>query len=638
MRNEYIVWGDGVPNATSNIYKDKKYNIIESSYFKNGVENVYIKDECVLFVTKGEIFKEGILNFERSETPKDHNSEGRFVNLVPLIPNTREVVVDLAFGDNHILIQTAQGNVYAWGDNYYGQLGLGNFFVAKLFDPHQIKMNAVKKIYAYKNNSFAIDTNNKLWVWGQTDLLGNNLKGNVFKPVSILSQFIVQSLKIQNDRVIVCVQEDQKSQESKAEGDEDEDDVEEDTPKEPEKETPPDKKDPASNAADEQQSSAKKNKAEEVTSNEAAQMVTVLKKINSDISDALVKLNSESKSLTDVRNKVLSDQSIIKRNGIDMIWSEINNILNQTEVMNKKTVSKINNMNSVSIADTIDVFTATLNAVITGCFNSLNVDRLVENFVSYEKEITKLITDMQEDVVLDDNLNKLSKNIQTLLNYAIKYKKLETLIHKMSAHQFLLKSFRFENVLNGLKFITDKDENVEKKLYLIERTFESLRLLIEKTNSSFVEIEALFGNLNRVNFINDESGVEKYLHKHIIESTFYIKDLWELLIHHVEEEKKSKEKVAQIVRILDKYKELYSIQMYLRSISLKKIFQDKNTGKNKNSGVDNELKNKMVYLMTEIDGAITRLEYFMNERIDDSKMNTDNFSNVKNKYKFFIIF
>ena len=102
--------------------------------------------------------------------------------------------------------------------------------------------------------------------------------------------------------------------------------------------------------------------------------------------------------------------------------------------------------------------------------------------------------------------------------------------------------------------------------------------------------------------------------------------------------KKSKEKVAQIVRILDKYKELYSIQMYLRSISLKKIFQDKNTGKNKNSGVDNELKNKMVYLMTEIDGAITRLESFMNERIDDSKMNTDNFSNVKNKYKFFIIF
>jgi hypothetical protein len=493
----------------------------------------------------------------------------------------------------------------------------------------ELKMNTVKKIYAYKNNSFAIDTNNKLWVWGQTDFLGNNLKGNAYKPIPILTQFFVKSLKIENDRVIVCVEEDQKPQESNAEGDEDEDEEEQETPKQPEKETPEEKKDQATNAGAEPQNPGKKIKMDElINNNQSAQMVTVLKKINDDISDALSKLNSENKSLTDVRNKILTDHAIIKRNGIDIIWAEINSILNQTQKMSKSTVNKINHMNSVSIADTIDVFTATMNAVITGCFNSLNVERLVENFVSYEKEITKLILDMQEEVVLDDNLNKLVKNIQILLSYVIKYKKLETLIHKMSAHQFLLKSFRFENVLNGLKFISDNDENVEKKLYLIERSFESLRLLIDKTNTSFNEIEELFGNLHRVNFTNDESSVEKFLHKHIIESTFYIRDLWELLIHHVEGEKKSKEKEEQIIRILDKYKELYSIQMYLRSISLKKIFQDKNKGKIKDAESDKEMKNKIVLLMTEIDGAITRLESFMNERLDASQTKSDNFSNV----------
>jgi hypothetical protein len=182
----------------------------------------------------------------------------------------------------------------------------------------------------------------------------------------------------------------------------------------------------------------------------------------------------------------------------------------------------------------------------------------------------------------------------------------------------------------------DQDENVEKKLYLIERSFENLRLLIEKTNMSFNEIEVIFGNLNRINFSNDEASIEKYLHKHVIESTFYIRDLWELLIHHVEGERKSKEKEEQVIKVLDKYKELYSIQMYLRSISLKNIFQqDKNKSKKKrDSETDHQMKNKVLMMMTEVDGAITRLESIMNERLDVSKNKTDSFSNVKFKINF----
>ena len=58
-----------------------------------------------------------------------------------------------------MLILSSNRKIYSWGDNYHGQLGLGNLMIPWTMEPQLIKMPVeVKKVFAYKNNSFAIDS------------------------------------------------------------------------------------------------------------------------------------------------------------------------------------------------------------------------------------------------------------------------------------------------------------------------------------------------------------------------------------------------------------------------------------------------------------------------------------------------
>ncbi|MDR1294600.1 MAG: hypothetical protein LBK59_06535, partial [Bifidobacteriaceae bacterium] len=69
-------------------------------------------------------------------------------------------------GDTHMLALTASGNVYAWGDNRRGQLGLGN--TADQNAPVKVDHlpSGIVKIAAAFDNSAAITESGELWVWG----------------------------------------------------------------------------------------------------------------------------------------------------------------------------------------------------------------------------------------------------------------------------------------------------------------------------------------------------------------------------------------------------------------------------------------------------------------------------------------
>ena len=58
------------------------------------------------------------------------------------------------------------------------------------------------------------------------------------------------------------------------------------------------------------------------------------------------------------------------------------------------------------------------------------------------------------------------------MNYIIRYKKIEVLTHRMAGISFMMKSFKFTNILEAIKVIQERDENVERKLYLINNSFK----------------------------------------------------------------------------------------------------------------------------------------------------------------------
>ena len=75
---------------------------------------------------------------------------------------------DIKTGSEHNLL-VENGKLYAWGYNYFGQLGLDDDedryipTEIKFFSNKNIK---IKKVYAGHYHSFAITTDNKLYVWG----------------------------------------------------------------------------------------------------------------------------------------------------------------------------------------------------------------------------------------------------------------------------------------------------------------------------------------------------------------------------------------------------------------------------------------------------------------------------------------
>ena len=197
----FLTWGKGKNNTHV-----KKATEVSDGKIKTEIQKIYAFNESIIYIAQGDLYKEGLLPFERKKAEdkydkqSDHPKQILFRNISN---NMNYQVVDIALGDNHALIQCKNGNLFSWGDNYYGQLGLGSYFVPYIYEPHiVVNISSVDEIMCHKNNSFAIDSARKLWVWGKCELLGLNYKGNLFKPTQILSHQFIEKFKINDGRLI----------------------------------------------------------------------------------------------------------------------------------------------------------------------------------------------------------------------------------------------------------------------------------------------------------------------------------------------------------------------------------------------------------------------------------------------------
>ena len=77
-----------------------------------------------------------------------------------------EQVSQIATGDNHVLALTQNGQVYSWGVNRYGQLGLRH--AKDTEGPTIIKsIQKINHVYAGANCSFAVSIEGDFYAWGE---------------------------------------------------------------------------------------------------------------------------------------------------------------------------------------------------------------------------------------------------------------------------------------------------------------------------------------------------------------------------------------------------------------------------------------------------------------------------------------
>ena len=96
-----------------------------------------------------------------------------------------------------VYARTINGEVYAWGDNSYGQLGIGNT-TYKQSTPQKIEgLTNVEEIYAEAHSVYAKTTTGEVYAWGDNSdgQLGIGNTENQSRPVKIEEYGNTQSIK-----------------------------------------------------------------------------------------------------------------------------------------------------------------------------------------------------------------------------------------------------------------------------------------------------------------------------------------------------------------------------------------------------------------------------------------------------------
>ena len=194
MSEYFVAWGDG-----SLMHKGKKITQFATEELRIVPEYTTSKTQKILFFgnymlllsDKGEVIrkKEGV---KESENLKFQHSN---------------IIKKMKKGENHILFLDEKGNIHSLGNNYYGQLGINNNMITYQNNPICInyfyKNNIlIEQIHCNKNTSFAIDRNNKLYAWGNSEFIPN-YNGNIYSPKQIFLKYSVFSISHNENKMSI---------------------------------------------------------------------------------------------------------------------------------------------------------------------------------------------------------------------------------------------------------------------------------------------------------------------------------------------------------------------------------------------------------------------------------------------------
>jgi hypothetical protein len=666
MFDTHIVWSNG-----SNTYRGKPINqfankqlqtIAEFTKIKDNFSNqknkeidktkkIYFMYDCMFFLTKkGEVYQKG--NFPYLEKKNENKIKKlKFEN--------DKGIKKIKIGLNHILFLDNGNLVHSMGDNFYGQLGLNSYKIEYSIEPKIIEYFSkieIEKIYTYKNTSFAIDKDKRFYCWGSSEYI-SNYTGNLFKPTQLFRNLSVNSINCMSNRILINGFE--------LEG------IKKNLVKEKELYRVEGKKnydDKIKNKEEEEKNKNKNIKKNKIVSEEEKIQLyrniflkSVLK-VNKILSKILnYYSNSTNDSiLKSAFNFFTKENTFIIKH--DQKHPQIINLNDLLQLFYIKREEKLTNYQKDSLKNSIFYFYARQKILkklnqfeyqnyINKFSNEIdnieefkNKDKIFEN-KDFENEkdeeeekkakvnfIAKLLLNNYFDKLLKKKrivyTNNLLRELLFFFPFSFKFKKIQSLIYRMSLHNLIYNTYEVLNVKNALEETFKSKQSFFGKNRLIIDKMQLIKNDIkENFDSTFLEIDVLFKDLiNRpeydknYNYFNENDNErilnEKFIYKNIIESTIYIRDLWEKLIQKLEEENLLRFEIEKINEGMKYFKELNGIQNYLETIKFK--FYDEN--EKMDEKILNEKKTLVQNQLNQIDGALNRLN-----RLKYDIMNNENF-------------
>ena len=243
------------------------------------------------------------------------------------------------------------------------------------------------------------------------------------------------------------------------------------------------------------------------------------------------------------------------------------------------------------------------------------IEDVKEPTKNIDEDITNDIERIKKELEVYSNnkmktYNKsLIRELYFLINYMVKYKKLEMLIYKMGMHNFILSTYEVDNAKDGLEENFKKSiRSIEKNKIILDKCEMIQHNLIKFIDENFKEIDLFYEQLpsipkNLTAICNEVDESEKFLYKNIIESTMTIKDLWTETISEFKEENEKREEIQVILDKVRYFKDIFGIQVYLEKVQFEFLLPNEENDKK----IYLEKKFKVKDQFNQIDGAISRL-------------------------------
>lgn len=315
----------------------------------------------------------------------------------------------------------------------------------------------------------------------------------------------------------------------------------------------------------------------------------------------------------------------MRKLGLEQTWEPIDDIIDEGSKKAENIINIAYNRD-LPFYDRVNILNSTLNFILNNkafYFENQNNDG-----DETQKEYDNFLNNLDFKDSKEMNFRSINGKIQSLMEINLKYQKIEMLAHKMASHQFLVKSYRYQEVLEALQSITIRDKFSERKLEIIISVFDNIGKDLVKSVNSMKSINKAFEILPQITFSlknfdysNDDvmafdykNEPELFCYKYIIESTVYIQNLWKTTTEDLLQEKQNKELVSNISKSLERYRELYGLHMYMNTLSLKNIIYEKEDGKVTDFNAN--IKNKLDSYVLEVDGVISKLENFIQEKYE----------------------
>ena len=574
MSEYFVAWGDG-----SLMHKGKKITQFATEELRIVPEYTTSKTQKILFFgnymlllsDKGEVIrkKEGV---KESENLKFQHSN---------------IIKKMKKGENHILFLDEKGNIHSLGINNNMITYQNNPICINYFYKNNI---LIEQIHCNKNTSFAIDRNNKLYAWGNSEFIPN-YNGNIYSPKQIFLKYSVFSISHNENKMSIKFTE--LSQ----------DDIE--RIKNIEKEIKKKNSKILKNMMIKGKSFDDEEKEEEIEEEDLSKDED---KIEEKLGNPFLELNN---SLNEIFK--LFETKKLDETFDDKIKQAKNYLDKQsTYIMLDNTHPEINDCKDL-LNDFYDreIFTDKKDSLRKSIQESNNWFNYPYDDNQFDEKYKKFKNNIENELNKPESTTEYNKKIteeyDKLLPLTFKLKQLQRVFYKIGLNKIILKTYEFENVKEALKDIYSKNINSIGKNKIILTKYDLIKSILKNFDDQSKKLGTYYNKL--INNKNSDLN-EHFLYKQIIESSLIMRTLIEKTLDIFKKENELREEIDLMLSKLDIFKEIYNLQIFLQKIDFSFILKYEEEISNKDK------IQKTLNDCSQIDGTINRLMLIKNYLLD----------------------